>query len=119
MRTKYDELDKVFEFEVVLSQSFNDELTTQLQDLKEKDIRIILGNFNETWARYQPLPSSLTSHLSPMTRIVFCEAYKIGLFGSKIQWLIVGDYSARWWSLAHHGLGCSQSQVRQKSVNPH
>ena len=51
LRTKYDELDKVFEFEVVLSQSFNEELTTQLQALKEKDIRIILGNFNETWAR--------------------------------------------------------------------
>ena len=41
------------EFDVVLSQSFNDELTTQLEALKdkEKDIRIILGNFNETWAR--------------------------------------------------------------------
>ena len=41
------------EFQVVLSQSFNDELTTQLEALKdkEKDIRIILGNFNETWAR--------------------------------------------------------------------
>lgn len=40
-------------FDVVLSQSFNDELTTQLEALKdkEKDIRIILGNFNETWAR--------------------------------------------------------------------
>ena len=51
LRTKYDELDKVFEFEVVLSQSFNDELTTQLKALQKKDIRIILGNFNETWAR--------------------------------------------------------------------
>ena len=42
------------DFQVVLSQSFNDELTTQLEALrdKEKDIRIILGNFNETWARY-------------------------------------------------------------------
>ena len=58
---------------------------------------------------------NLSPHLSPLTRIVFCEAYKIGLFGSKIQWLIVGDYSTRWWSLPHHGLGCSQSQVRQIS----
>ncbi len=38
-------------FEVVESQSFNDEITDQLDILKAKDIRIILGNFNATWAR--------------------------------------------------------------------
>lgn len=38
-------------FQVVESQSFNDELTTELNTLKQKDIRIILGNFDEAWAR--------------------------------------------------------------------
>lgn len=36
---------------VVAAQSFADDITYQLQQLKEKDVRIILGNFNETWAR--------------------------------------------------------------------
>ena len=38
-------------FDVVASLSFNDELTNQLDTLIEKDVRIILANFNETWAR--------------------------------------------------------------------
>jgi gamma-aminobutyric acid type B receptor len=38
-------------FEVVESQSFNDEITNQLEILRDKDTRIILANFNETWAR--------------------------------------------------------------------
>lgn len=41
------------------SQSFATEVKTALSKLKEKDIRIILGNFNETWALK-----------------IFCEAYK-------------------------------------------
>jgi hypothetical protein len=39
-------------FDVVVSQSFNDEITGQLDAMLEKDVRIILGNFNESWARY-------------------------------------------------------------------
>ena len=39
-------------FDVVFSQSFNDEITGQLDAMLEKDVRIILGNFNESWARY-------------------------------------------------------------------
>jgi gamma-aminobutyric acid type B receptor len=38
-------------FDVVASQSFNDEITGQLDAMLEKDVRIILGNFNESWAR--------------------------------------------------------------------
>ena len=38
-------------FEVVASLSFNDELTNQMDTLIEKDVRIILASFNETWAR--------------------------------------------------------------------
>lgn len=45
--------------EVVETQSFATEVTTALEKLKEKDVRIILGNFNETWARR-----------------IFCEAHK-------------------------------------------
>ena len=41
------------------SQSFPGDITNGLRKLKEADVRIILGNFNETWARN-----------------IFCEAYK-------------------------------------------
>ena len=53
--------------------------------------------------------------LTKFPRVVFCEAYKIGLYGSRIQWLIVGDYSAQWWGLAQPGLGCSAQQVGTSS----
>lgn len=42
------------------TQSFATEVKTALAKLKEKDVRIILGNFNETWALH-----------------IFCEAYKL------------------------------------------
>jgi len=86
------------EFEVVLSQSFNDELTTQVDALQDKDndIRIILGNFNESWAR-----------------AVFCEAWKKGLYGDKIQWLIVGMYEDQWWNTLEKGVDCTPLQILQ------
>ena len=46
-------------FEVLETQSFANEVTSAMNKLKEKDVRIILGNFNESWARR-----------------VFCEAYR-------------------------------------------
>lgn len=46
-------------FEVEETQSFATDVRSALEKLKEKDVRIILGNFNETWAIK-----------------IFCEAYK-------------------------------------------
>ena len=46
-------------FEVEETQSFATDVTAAMKKLKEKDIRIVLGNFNETWARR-----------------IFCEAHK-------------------------------------------
>lgn len=45
--------------DVVEAQSFSDEVTSALTKLQEKDVRIILGNFNESWARD-----------------IFCQAYR-------------------------------------------
>lgn len=45
--------------DVVETQSFATDVKEALEKLKEKDVRIILGNFNEYWARK-----------------VFCEAYR-------------------------------------------
>ncbi|CAG9796235.1 unnamed protein product [Diatraea saccharalis] len=67
-------------FDIEETQSFATEVRTALSKLKEKDVRIILGNFNETWA----------------VRI-FCEAYKLEMYGRAYTWLLLGTYSSRWW----------------------
>ncbi|CAH0731454.1 unnamed protein product, partial [Brenthis ino] len=63
------------------SQSFATEVKTALSKLKEKDVRIILGNFNETWALN-----------------IFCEAYKLEMYGRAYTWLLLGTYSNKWWT---------------------
>ncbi|XP_039287226.1 gamma-aminobutyric acid type B receptor subunit 2-like isoform X2 [Nilaparvata lugens] len=70
-----------FDFSVVESQSFANEVKTAIKKLKDKDVRIILGNFNESWARH-----------------IFCEAHNQGMVGRKYQWLIMGTYGEKWWS---------------------
>ncbi|XP_014261698.1 gamma-aminobutyric acid type B receptor subunit 2 isoform X2 [Cimex lectularius] len=70
----------LMKFEVEETQSFANEVATAIGKLKEKDIRIVLGNFNESWARH-----------------VFCEAHRVGMTGRKYQWLLMGTYSPSWW----------------------
>ncbi|XP_026733435.1 gamma-aminobutyric acid type B receptor subunit 2 [Trichoplusia ni] len=62
------------------TQSFATEVKTALSKLKEKDVRIILGNFNETWALK-----------------IFCEAYNLEMYGRAYTWLLLGTYSNKWW----------------------
>nr|XP_018896011.1 PREDICTED: gamma-aminobutyric acid type B receptor subunit 2-like [Bemisia tabaci] len=78
------ELDKNnrMNFTVIETQSFATEVGTAIRKLQEKDVRIILGNFNESWARR-----------------IFCEAYRVGMVGRKYQWLIMGTYSVNWWKV--------------------
>ncbi|XP_076681507.1 gamma-aminobutyric acid type B receptor subunit 2 isoform X2 [Andrena cerasifolii] len=80
--------------EVVETQSFATEVSSALEKLKEKDVRIILGNFNEIWARR-----------------IFCEAYKFGMFGRKYQWVIMGTYGEKWWLLPDGG--CAPSELSE------
>uniref|UniRef100_A0A1B0BUL6 Gamma-aminobutyric acid type B receptor subunit 2 n=1 Tax=Glossina palpalis gambiensis TaxID=67801 RepID=A0A1B0BUL6_9MUSC len=69
------------ELEVVETQSFVNDVGESLKKLREKDVRIILGNFNEHFARR-----------------VFCHAYKLEMYGRAYQWLIMGTYSSEWWN---------------------
>ncbi|KAG7202412.1 hypothetical protein KM043_018728 [Ampulex compressa] len=80
--------------EVVETQSFASEVTSALKKLKEKDVRIILGNFNEAWARR-----------------IFCEAYKYDMFGRKYQWVIMGTYAEEWW--LRPGGGCAPTELSE------
>lgn len=66
---------------VLETQSFVADVKDSLKKLREKDVRIILGNFNEHWARK-----------------VFCEAYRLEMYGRSYQWLIMGTYSLNWWA---------------------
>ncbi|XP_055525482.1 gamma-aminobutyric acid type B receptor subunit 2 isoform X2 [Wyeomyia smithii] len=79
--------------DVVETQSFVYDVEESLRKLREKDVRIILANFNEYWARK-----------------VFCEAYKLEMYGRSYQWLIMGTYTNEWW--AENDTDCLVDQVR-------
>ncbi|XP_037074504.1 gamma-aminobutyric acid type B receptor subunit 2-like, partial [Pollicipes pollicipes] len=69
-----------FSVEVVEMQTFAGKITDQLQKLKSKDVRIVLGSFDASWARR-----------------IFCEARREGMFGRRYQWVLVGLYGESWW----------------------
>uniref|UniRef100_T1JBF7 Gamma-aminobutyric acid type B receptor subunit 2 n=1 Tax=Strigamia maritima TaxID=126957 RepID=T1JBF7_STRMM len=79
---------------IIETQSVSEELSSQMTKLKNKDVRIILGNFNETWARR-----------------IFCEAYRQGIYGRRYQWLIVTMYKANWWEIQEPDVPCTPDQM--------
>lgn len=79
--------------DVVETQSFVYDVEESLRKLREKDVRIILGNFNEYWARR-----------------VFCEAHKLEMYGRSYQWLIMGTYGNDWWDV--NDTDCDVDNVR-------
>ncbi|KAJ8953710.1 hypothetical protein NQ314_007320 [Rhamnusium bicolor] len=81
-------------YQVLETQSFTNEVTSALTKLKEKDTRIILGNFNEKWARE-----------------VFCEAYKLKMYGRKYQWIVMGTYSYEWWKRLEPEFNCTLEEL--------
>lgn len=87
------ELD-IFHYEVVETQSFTNEVISSLTKLREKDVRVILGNFNERWGRS-----------------IFCEAYKLEMYGRRYQWLIMGTYSHDWWKKLDPDGNCTLAQI--------
>ncbi|XP_053674223.1 gamma-aminobutyric acid type B receptor subunit 2 [Anopheles nili] len=78
--------------DVVETQSFVYDVEESLRKLREKDVRIIYGNFNEYWARR-----------------VFCEAFKLDMFGRSYQWLVMGTYGNEWW--AENDTDCAVEHV--------
>ncbi|XP_018573120.1 gamma-aminobutyric acid type B receptor subunit 2 [Anoplophora glabripennis] len=83
-------------YQVLETQSFTNEVTTALTKLKEKDTRIILGNFNERWARE-----------------IFCEAYKLKMYGRKYQWIVMGTYSFEWWKKLEFEFNCTLEELEE------
>ncbi|XP_064637529.1 gamma-aminobutyric acid type B receptor subunit 2-like isoform X2 [Lineus longissimus] len=62
-------------------------------DTKEEDARIIIGSFGENAARQ-----------------VFCEAYRLGLYGPRYVWMILGQYTDRWWTVGNN-TNCTVTQL--------
>ncbi|XP_070554748.1 gamma-aminobutyric acid type B receptor subunit 2-like [Ptychodera flava] len=80
---------------LVAAESFVRDPSERVRVLKEKDARIIIGNFYKAAARR-----------------VFCEAYKQGMYGPKYVWLIIGYYSERWWETDIEDLDCTAEELR-------
>ncbi|XP_077984600.1 gamma-aminobutyric acid type B receptor subunit 1-like [Glandiceps talaboti] len=80
---------------IIIAEGFVDNPASQIQKLKEKDARVIIGSFHEKEARH-----------------VFCEAYKAGLYGSKYVWIIVGWYRPYWW-LSENDTNCTLDELKE------
>ncbi|XP_022240453.1 gamma-aminobutyric acid type B receptor subunit 2-like [Limulus polyphemus] len=82
--------------DIAAQHGFVDELTSAILKLKEKDVRIILGNFDQSWAGQ-----------------IFCEAYRVGLYGRKYQWIIVGMYDDYWWRNTGNNITCDKFELQE------
>ncbi|XP_072047423.1 gamma-aminobutyric acid type B receptor subunit 1-like [Amphiura filiformis] len=79
---------------VLAAESFIADPKDAMKRLKDKDVRIIIGNFYEAAARR-----------------VFCEAYKLGMYGPRYQWFVIGYYTANWWQRPESTLDCTVEQL--------
>ncbi|KAL8623375.1 hypothetical protein ACOMHN_065909 [Nucella lapillus] len=79
---------------VLRSEIFTDDPTLQVRNLMEHDCRIIVGLFYEDNARK-----------------VFCEAYKLGLYGRRVVWLLNGWYEHEWWRQPDNAITCTPEEM--------
>ncbi|XP_002736691.1 gamma-aminobutyric acid type B receptor subunit 1-like [Saccoglossus kowalevskii] len=82
------------DIDILTSESFTVDASEQVRNLKEKNARIIFGNFYEDMARQ-----------------VFCEVYKQNMYGKHYAWIILGWYSHDWWKVADPNIDCTPEQL--------
>nr|XP_046254485.1 gamma-aminobutyric acid type B receptor subunit 2-like isoform X2 [Scatophagus argus] len=75
--------------QVLSAESLSEDACSSLRKLKDSDVRIIIGQFEEDSASE-----------------VFCCAYRLNLFGARYQW-IIADGGAAGWSLGWQVSGCT------------
>ncbi|XP_063042041.1 gamma-aminobutyric acid type B receptor subunit 2 [Engraulis encrasicolus] len=78
-----NELDKA-DIQIADTESFTNDPCINVKKLKDNDVRIIIGQFDENLASK-----------------VFCCAYNLNMYGSKYQWIIPGWYQGNWWEQAN------------------
>uniref|UniRef100_UPI00398F7BE9 gamma-aminobutyric acid type B receptor subunit 2 n=1 Tax=Pristiophorus japonicus TaxID=55135 RepID=UPI00398F7BE9 len=76
------ELEKA-DIQIADTESFSNDPCLSVRKLRDNDVRIILGQFDEN-----------------MAAKVFCCAYNENMYGIKYQWIIPGWYQLNWWKLA-------------------
>ncbi|XP_077869869.1 LOW QUALITY PROTEIN: gamma-aminobutyric acid type B receptor subunit 2-like [Saccoglossus kowalevskii] len=93
-----DMIGKMREYgmEIASSERFYENPSVQMQNMKNKDVRIIVGNF-----------------YTPTAMMVFCEAYKLGMYGAKYVWVVQGWYTSTMIdsSLSQGNLECTREQI--------
>uniref|UniRef100_A0A5S6R1T9 Gamma-aminobutyric acid type B receptor subunit 2 n=1 Tax=Trichuris muris TaxID=70415 RepID=A0A5S6R1T9_TRIMR len=90
-------LEREHNVQVLASRGFSSkkmDIQTSLEALKAKDARIIVGEFNSTFA------SS-----------VFCQAYRAKLYGANYVWIVTGFHEEQWWQRPAKHLSCSRAQL--------
>ncbi|KAI7798455.1 gamma-aminobutyric acid type B receptor subunit 2 precursor [Triplophysa rosa] len=78
-----NELEKA-DIQIADTESFSNDPCVNVKKLKDNDVRIIIGQFDENLAAK-----------------VFCCAYNLNMYGSKYQWIIPGWYQGNWWEQAN------------------
>ncbi|XP_059828525.1 gamma-aminobutyric acid type B receptor subunit 2 [Hypanus sabinus] len=76
------ELEKA-DIQIADTESFSNDPCMSVRKLRDNDVRIILGQFDEK-----------------MAAKVFCCAFNENMFGIKYQWIIPGWYQTNWWKIA-------------------
>ncbi|XP_064634333.1 gamma-aminobutyric acid type B receptor subunit 2-like [Lineus longissimus] len=76
------------------TKGFTSDPAPVLKQFQKQDMRIFIGNFDET-----------------MARRVFCEAYKLSLFGPKHVWMVLGWWKDDWWKV--QDVDCTLGQMME------
>ncbi|XP_047216352.1 gamma-aminobutyric acid type B receptor subunit 2-like isoform X2 [Girardinichthys multiradiatus] len=81
------------DIQLTASESFSEDPCSSLKKLKDEDVRIIIGQFED---------GSVTE--------VFCCAYRLNLFGPRYQWILAAEGPSGW-RLGWQPSGCSVTSL--------
>ncbi|MEQ2297365.1 hypothetical protein AMECASPLE_034131, partial [Ameca splendens] len=81
------------DIQLAASESFSEDPCSSLKKLKDEDVRIIIGQFED---------GSVTE--------VFCCAYRLNLFGPRYQWILAAEGPSGW-RLGWQPSGCSVTSL--------
>ncbi|XP_046576507.1 gamma-aminobutyric acid type B receptor subunit 1-like [Haliotis rubra] len=81
---------------IVRSEIISSTPQIQVENLKTNDVRIIVGSF-----------------YADMAQQVFCHAYKVGLYGPKVVWVVNGWYETEWWKVDNPLIDCTVEQLAE------
>ncbi|XP_014677860.1 PREDICTED: gamma-aminobutyric acid type B receptor subunit 1-like [Priapulus caudatus] len=100
LRTMANLMEEEGGFDILAWETFESDPTFAVQLLKKVDARIIVAHCYQETARK-----------------VFCEAYKLGLYGPKYVWFLVGWYNSEWWMTPDSSINCTSSQLGRVAEN--